>query len=167
MFSTTLPTPYVTYTTEKPQLKPNRISKHQVLTQICFVTSGGTWVKARGLKDRNPFTQEVGQQVTYVRLQKWQSVTSRFIQLFHDSLRIAGGPTILGREHRNMAQWCNVMHKENRSTGRKPCLRLLRSPQISTRTDLRSNQGLAVMFWDTFLFIRKELENDFNLTQLK
>jgi hypothetical protein len=33
------------------------------------VTSGGTWVKARGLKDRNPFTQRMVQQATYVRLQ--------------------------------------------------------------------------------------------------
>jgi len=30
--------------------------------------SGGTWVKARGLKDRKPFTQRVGQQVTNVRV---------------------------------------------------------------------------------------------------
>jgi len=45
---------------------PNGISKHQVLAQLCTVTSGGTWVKARGLKDRNPFTQRVIQQPTYV-----------------------------------------------------------------------------------------------------
>jgi len=32
-------------------------------------TSGGTWVRARGLKDRNPFRQWVVQQATYVRLQ--------------------------------------------------------------------------------------------------
>jgi len=43
---------------------PNRISKHQDLAQL---TSGGTWVKARGLKDRNLFTQRVVQQATYVR----------------------------------------------------------------------------------------------------
>jgi len=48
---------------------PNRISKYQVLAQLGIVTSGGTWVKARWLKDRNPFTQQVVQQATYVRLQ--------------------------------------------------------------------------------------------------
>ena len=48
---------------------PNRISKHQVLTQLCIVKSEGTWLKARGLKDRNPFTQWVAQQVIYVQLQ--------------------------------------------------------------------------------------------------
>jgi hypothetical protein len=32
------------------------------------VTSGGTWVKARGLKDRKPFTQRVVQQAANVRL---------------------------------------------------------------------------------------------------
>ena len=34
-----------------------------------MVTSGGTWVKARGLKDRNSFTQRVVQQATFVSLQ--------------------------------------------------------------------------------------------------
>jgi len=29
------------------------------------VTSGGTWVKARGLKERNPFTHRVVQKATY------------------------------------------------------------------------------------------------------
>jgi len=33
------------------------------------VTSGETRVKERGLKDRDPFTQMVVQQATYVRLQ--------------------------------------------------------------------------------------------------
>jgi len=28
--------------------------------------SGGTWVKARGLQGRNPFTQRVAQQAAYV-----------------------------------------------------------------------------------------------------
>lgn len=32
------------------------------------VTSGGTWVKATGVKYRNPFTQRVVQQATNVRL---------------------------------------------------------------------------------------------------
>ena len=48
---------------------PNRISKHQVLALLCFVTSGGTRVKARGFKDRNHFTQRLVRQATYVRLQ--------------------------------------------------------------------------------------------------
>jgi hypothetical protein len=48
---------------------PNRISKHKVLAQLCIVTSWGTWVKARGLKDRNHFTQRLVRQATYVRLQ--------------------------------------------------------------------------------------------------
>jgi hypothetical protein len=48
---------------------PNRISKHQVLAHLFFVTSGGTWVKARGMKDKNPFTQRLVRQATYVRLQ--------------------------------------------------------------------------------------------------
>ena len=47
----------------------NRNSKHQVLAQLCIVTSGGTWVKARELKERNPFTQRVVPKATYVRLQ--------------------------------------------------------------------------------------------------
>jgi hypothetical protein len=46
-----------------------RISKYLVLEQLCNVTSGGTRVKAKGLKGRNPFTQWVVQQATYVRLQ--------------------------------------------------------------------------------------------------
>jgi len=46
---------------------PNRISKHQALAQLCIVTSEGTWVKARGLKDTNPFTQRVVQQAIYAR----------------------------------------------------------------------------------------------------
>ena len=45
------------------------ISKYLVLEQIRSVTSGGTWVKATGLKGRNPFTQREVQQATYVRLQ--------------------------------------------------------------------------------------------------
>ena len=48
---------------------PKRISKYLVLEQLCSVTSGGTWVKVEGLKGRNPFTQRVVQQATYVRLQ--------------------------------------------------------------------------------------------------
>ena len=47
----------------------NRISKHQVLAQLCIFKSGGTWVKAIGLKDRNPFTQRVFQKASYVLLQ--------------------------------------------------------------------------------------------------
>ena len=34
-----------------------------------FALSRGTWVKARRLKDRNPFTERVVQQATYVQLQ--------------------------------------------------------------------------------------------------
>jgi phosphopantetheine adenylyltransferase len=48
---------------------PNGNSKHQILAQLCVVTSGETCVLARGLKDKNPFTQRVVQQDTNVRLQ--------------------------------------------------------------------------------------------------
>jgi succinate dehydrogenase hydrophobic anchor subunit len=44
---------------------PNIKSSHS----FAVVTSGGTWVKARGLKYRNPFTQRVLQHTTYIRLQ--------------------------------------------------------------------------------------------------
>ena len=44
----------------------NRISKHRLLAQLCFVTSGRSWVKQRRLMERNPFTQLVVQQVSNV-----------------------------------------------------------------------------------------------------
>lgn len=47
---------------------PNRIPNIKSLHGIEVVTSGGTWVKALGLKDGNPFTQRVVQQGTYVWL---------------------------------------------------------------------------------------------------
>jgi len=37
---------------------PKTISKHQVFATLIFM-SGGTRIGARGLKDRNPFTQRV------------------------------------------------------------------------------------------------------------
>ena len=47
---------------------PNRITNTESSHSFEVVTSGVTWVKARGLKDGNPFTQRVIQHATHVRL---------------------------------------------------------------------------------------------------
>ena len=49
------------YQTEFPNFKTSHRFK--------VVTSGGSWVKARGLKDGKPFTKRLVQQATYVWLQ--------------------------------------------------------------------------------------------------
>ena len=99
---------------------PNRISKHQVLAQLCFVTSGGTWVKARGFRDRNAFTQRLVRQATYVRQATVVTVSNEQIyqivsRITPHSLRTQISVATLGWELMNMAQWCNGFHKENRS----------------------------------------------------
>jgi len=55
--------------------------------------SGGTWVKARGLKDRNPFTQRVVQQTTYVRLHYKADIVNALCGHDVDILKIKPGGT--------------------------------------------------------------------------
>ena len=83
---------------------PNRISKHQVPAQL---TSGGTWVKARGLKDRNPFIQRVFQQATYVRRHPETSLLHNLMRrnnkYFYFNTTIAIVIVVLVR-------WCSCSH---------------------------------------------------------
>jgi len=50
--------------TQCPTEYPNIESSHGSV----FVKSGGMWVIARGLKERNPFTQWMVRQATNIRL---------------------------------------------------------------------------------------------------